>query len=226
MKVLRSKCQTRVIFAKSDREVVTKRIDEISSVQLINGEIQFLDTSGSIVVSANWEAVEVPETFTALEKIIHLTEWLACDEVEAKCCDSTPYEYFAKTVGSDVASPAIDEGAYDEYAILPDYDFTFPDDLDCNSAYEVHAHFSFIDGSNTASDANVVIDFFTDQSSISEARCGVALDEPSQVHSLDASFMIEGDVSAKKLEVGVLSNGSAGRTLDDFRWSIIIKKVR
>ncbi len=228
MKVLRSKCRTRVIFAKSDRDVITERIDNIDSVRLVDGVIQFLNGQGEVIVAANWEAIDLPETFTSVEKVIHLTEWLACQDVcKDKCedCCEVEYEYFAKKVGSSVAAPATEGGGRGNHFILPDYNFEFPIDLDCKSAYEVHCHMSFIDGSNVASDANILANFFLDDSEITEARSGVSLYEPSQIHSLNSSFIIEGDVSGSTLTVGVINNEVAGRKLDDFKWNIIIKKI-
>lgn len=221
MKVLRSKCRTRVIFAKGEQNAITRKLSDISAVQLVNGEIQFLDNNSELIVSANWEAVDIPETFTALEKVIHLNEWLACDEDDCGLgCKDYYYEDYVNTLGFDIAE---DENGYDDHYILP-FRFDFPDDLSCKSVWEVHVGFTCHSDFESASNGQLVA--FLDKEKVNAAISYFQIFDTVTSHNASLHFMFEGDVSGRELRIGVAHDVKAAIPLTEVNATFIVRKVR
>lgn len=226
MKVLRSKCRTRVIFAKSELEIITRKLSDVSAVQLVNGEIQFLDNGNGVIASANWEAVDVPETFTALEKVMHLNEWLSCDTDCGIDCKDYYYNSYNSPAGFDIE---LDEGSYADFYEFP-LKYTFDDDLSCKSLWEVHLGLTF----KGSFDANVIgkVVAFVDEVEVFGATAYFTFSEDNTSHNPTLHFMLEGDYSGKKLTFGLsheatASQGGSGVTIEveDVHSTLIVRKV-
>lgn len=221
MKVLRSKCKTRIIFDKDDNFISVRKVSEIDNIVLENGQIKFLNASGQTLEQADWEAVNVPRTSTALEKVTHLTEWITCADACADCEDADVYYDSVLNQVGDITNFT---GAYSAY-LLSDLSFTFPDDLDCKSRYEIHYHLTFKATTDTTAH-NILVDFFVDEARIDEARSAEVFGDAKNYHTVNTSFMVEGNKSGQTLNIGFANLVNATRNITFLAQNIIVKRIK
>lgn len=222
MKVLRSKCKTRIIFDKQDSNISVRKVSEIDNIVLANGQIQFIGTNGNVLEAADWQAVDVPRTNTALEKVTHLTEWITCADTCSDCESADLFYDEELAQAGDIVF--ISSGAYANY-LLSNLSFDFPDDLDCNSRFEVHYH-ACLRASGTRAEDNLVVDFFVDEARIDAARTAEVVVDAKWLYSVDSSFIIEGNKSGQTLTIGFANFNNATRSLVFSSQTLIIKRIK
>ena len=221
MKVLRSKCKTRIIFDKQDSNISVRKVSEIDNIVLENGQIQFIGTNGNVLEAADWQAVDVPRTNTALEKVTHLTEWITCTDT---CSDCEGADVYYDSVLNQVGDITNFTGVYSAY-LLSDLSFTFPDDLDCTSRFEIHYHLCFKATTDTTAH-NILVDFFVDEARIDEARAAEVFGDAKNYHSINSSFMVEGNKSGQALTIGFANLVNATRGMTLLAQNIIVKRIK
>lgn len=222
MKVLRSKCKTRIIFDKQDSNISVRKVSEIDKIVLENGQIQFIGTNGNVLEAADWQALDVPRTNTALEKVTHLTEWITCADECGDCASSNLF--YDTDFSQSITIGFIGAGAYSSY-VLSNLSFDFPDDLTCESVYEVHYNASFRTSGTRAED-NLVVDFFVDEARILEARAAEVFLDAANIASVNSSFVIEGNKSGQTLTIGFANWVNATRAVSFTAQNIIVKRIK
>lgn len=226
-KVFSSKCGEYFAIEKDDQNVVFYPVDSITDVYLDDNKI-VIKTGDAIILEAHHLDIDVPYIAVdrGREKVVYLHEWLICRS-NCPVDDACSGGYYYDNLGSiSIDVPYLSDTSYtgDWYYFEPR--FTFPDDMTCDNAYEVHFHINFEAG-NFASNTEVIVSFWIDGVEITHGKSSLLVAKTFEFF-INSSFVVEGDKSGKLLQVGIGSNDS---TTNDITTSIIdgnlfVKKIK